>query len=269
MKSLPSVLAALLTFLALPALSHEFWLDAQEFQVDLGGEIQATLKNGETFEGGDLAYNARRAVLFDMIDANGRRDVGARAGDAPAFAQNAQADGLLTLLYQSTHSTLTYTSWEKFQKFADHKAFGDVRAQHDARGLPSDRFKESYVRFAKSLIGVGSSAGSDAPRGLEVEIVALKNPYTEDLSAGLPVQVLYRDQPRIGAQVEVFERAPDGAVKVWTVQTGADGAALIEVSSGHAYLLDNVVLRVPSQALADEKGAVWETLWAALTFGVP
>jgi cobalt/nickel transport protein len=33
-------------------------------------------------------------------------------------------------------------------------------------------------------------------------------------------------------------------------------------------LLDHVVLREPSPELAEKTGAVWETLWAALTFEV-
>jgi hypothetical protein len=39
----------------------------------------------------------------------------------------------------------------------------------------------------------------------------------------------------------------------------------IPVKSGHEYLLDAVVLR----AADPDDGAVWETLWAALTFAVP
>jgi len=95
----------------------------------------------------------------------------------------------------------------------------------------------------------------------------------DDLPDRLPVQVLYREKPRIGAQVEIFERrsdAPDaGPARITTVLTNDDGIALIPVKAGHDYLLDNVILRAPAPALAEAKGAVWETLWAALTFAVP
>ena len=52
------------------------------------------------------------------------------------------------------------------------------------------------------------------------------------------------------------------------MQTNAEGIAIVPVKAGYAYLLDNVLLREPSEALAQETGAVWETLWAALTFEV-
>lgn len=268
MKILTSI-ATVLTLVASPTVSHEFWIDAHKYQVEIGENIAADLKNGQDFKGIDLAYFERRIVRFDQIDTSGRRPVASRPGDSPAFNAAGSEDGLFTLVYQSTYDTVNYATWEKFQRFVDHKAFGDVRSQHDARGLPEEGFKEAYARFAKALIAVGSGAGADAARGLEIEIVALKNPYTEDVSAGLPVQVLYREMPRIGAQVEIFERPPEGPVRVSTTTTDDDGIALIAVKPGHDYLLDNVLLRIPSEALAEEKSAVWETLWAALTFAVP
>ncbi len=100
---------------------------------------------------------------------------------------------------------------------------------------------------------------------METEFVALANPYTADMDLGLPVQLLYQDAPRPGAQVEVFDRAPDGTVRVTTAQTDAKGIALIPVSPGHEYLLDAVFLR-PAPDL-DE--AVWESHWASITFKIP
>jgi len=67
----------------------------------------------------------------------------------------------------------------------------------------------------------------------------------------------------------VFEKAPDGAVAVSTITTDGDGRALIAVRPGHRYMLDSVVLREPSAEVAEATGAVWESLWANLTFAVP
>jgi len=262
------LVAASMTFVAAPLVAHEFWIDSKKYQVEIGENIAAFTKNGQNFKGVDLAYFTRRVVLFDRIDADGRMAVVPRLGDSPVFDKASENEGLLTLVYQSTADKLTYKEWAKFDKFAKHKAFGDVLEKHRARGLNEEEFKETYSRFAKGLFAVGSGAGQDTQQGLEVEIVALKNPYTDDVSEGLPVQVFYREMPRINAQVEIFERSADGVTEVSTVQTNAQGIAIVPVKSGYAYLLDNVVLREPSKALAAETGAVWETLWAALTFEV-
>lgn len=268
MITLPRFLVCLGLVCATPLHSHEFWIASPDYQVETGENIKAYTKNGQRFSGIDLAYFDRRAARFEKIDATGARPVKARAGDSPVYDQPAEKEGLFTLIYQTTPDKLTYANWEKFQKFADHKAFKNVKARHEARNLPSSGFSESYARFAKGLFAVGSGAGSDAPRGLELEIIALKNPYVDDMKDGLPVQVLYQQMPRSGAQVEVFERSAEGEVSVTLYTTDDTGVAVIPVQSGYEYLLDNVLLREPSKALSKEAGTVWETLWAALTFAV-
>jgi uncharacterized GH25 family protein len=177
-------------------------------------------------------------------------------------------DGLVVIVHETSDSTLTYTEWDKFIDFVEHKDFDSALAAHAARGLPETGFKESYRRYAKALIAVGSGAGSDAPTGLETEIVALANPYTDDLSGGLPVRVLYQDAPRADAQVELFEKGPDEAVVVTLHRTDAEGVARLPVKPGYEYLVDAVILRDTGND-DTETGPVWHSLWAALTFATP
>jgi len=113
MISLTRCLAMVMCLAASPIGAHEFWIDAQEYQVETGQNVTASLKNGQNFKGVDLAYFERRLVLFDRVDTNGRRAVEARAGDSPAFDKPVTEDGLLTLLYQSTTDTVNYAAWDK------------------------------------------------------------------------------------------------------------------------------------------------------------
>ena len=135
---------------------------------------------------------------------------------------------------------------------------------HDSRGLPEKGFSEIYTRYAKALIGVGSAQGADAPTGLETEFVALTNPYV-DGAGSMSVQLFYQSTPRANTQIEVFDRDADANVDITYVHTDGMGKAQIPTQAGHTYLLDAVVLR---PAPEDDK-AVWETLWAALTFSAP
>jgi hypothetical protein len=57
-------------------------------------------------------------------------------------------------------------------------------------------------------------------------------------------------------------------LKITLHRTDADGIASLPVKAG-CYLVDAVVLREPTAELAAEAEIAWETLWAALTFGVP
>ena len=227
------------------------------------------MRNGQKFKGVELGYFDDRAEVFDWIQNGERTAVKSRAGDFPAMKMDLANDGLMVLVYETKFSTLQYNKWEKFLAFAEHKDFTDVERRHKARNLSMVRFSEIYTRYCKSLIGVGAAAGQDAITGMETEFVALNNPYTDDVSDGFRVLVLYQGAPRTAAQVEIFDRAPDGSVAVSYVHTDDQGHATVPVIAGHTYLLDAVVLREPEETIAAEKKVVWETLWASMTFSVP
>ncbi len=152
-------------------------------------------------------------------------------------------------------------------RYLTHKDFKFALAEHADRGLPQTGFAESYTRHVKALVAVGSGEGQDRVIGLETELIALSNPYTDDLSGGLPVQLLYLGTPRADAQIEVFEKDVD-SVKVFTIRTDDTGVGVIPVKPGKRYLLDAVVLRGTGVDSPSE-GAVWETLWAGLSFATP
>ena len=246
------------------SLAHEFWIEPSEYQVETGAPILADLRNGQKFSGRELAYFPKRFARFDLIQNGQTTALEGRLGDIPAVQTTVSGDGSLVIAHQTKPKYLKYTAWEKFAKFAAHKNFTDVKAQHDARGLPEKGFSEIYTRYAKTLIGVGSAQGLDAPTGLETEFVALTNPYI-DGAGSISVQLFYQGAPRANTQIEIFDRDADANVVITYIRTDDDGKADIATRAGHTYLLDSVVLR----PVTDDDKAVWETLWAALTFGVP
>jgi hypothetical protein len=85
----------------------------------------------------------------------------------------------------------------------------------------------------------------------------------------MTVELRYQGAPRVDAQVEVFDRAPDDTVTITLHRTDAAGLATVPVLAGHEYLFDAVVLRRAPDPGDDPNAPVWETLWAALTFAVP
>lgn len=245
------------------------WIEPLDYTVARDGRVEARLVNGQEFAGSEVALFPPRIARFDLILGDAVQAVEGRPGDTPALAMAPLGDGLHIAVYQSTGDLLTYDNYAVFARFAEHKDFAGIHRRHHDRGLPDSGFTETYTRFSKALIAVGDGAGADRPLGLTVELVALANPYTDDLSAGLPVQALYQGEPRVDAQVELFEKAPDGTVTITYHRTDAQGIARLPVTPGHSYLVDAVVMREPAAGLAAETGAVWESLWAALTFAVP
>ncbi len=254
-----------MSLFAASAIAHEFWIEPQKYQVQSSAPLIANLRNGQQFVGIKLAYFSKRTERFDLIQNGETVAFQGRMGDVPALQTVAPKDGLLIILHETTKSVVTYTQWEKFRSFAEHKGFPKAIEQHAARGLPQEGFKEDYRRFAKALVGIGNAKGADTTSGMETEFVALANPYNDDLSKGFPVLLLYQGKPRENALIEVFARAPDNNVVITNTVTNATGQAMIPVKPGHTYLLDAVILRVP----VSETDAVWESLWATMTFATP
>ena len=262
----PLVAFALITG---PAGSHEFWIDPARFAVAPGEAIEADLRVGEAFAGGAQSYLPSRFRRFELVQGAEATPVEGRLGDRPALNQGLSGDGLAVVVHETTDSRLTYREFAKFENFVRHKDAEWTIEAHRARGLPDSGFVEVYSRYAKALVAVGAGAGRDRVVGMETELVAQANPYTDDIAAGLPVILLYQRAPRAEAQIEVFEKSPSGDVAVSTVRTDAQGVARVPVRPGHRYMLDAVVLRPPEPPGTGANAPVWESLWANLTFAVP
>ncbi len=262
-----AILSAILTLLADPGYSHEFWIDPQSYQIQPGDRIVANLRVGEEFDGSSYPYRPSQIERFDLVQGDTVTEIVGRIGDNPALDLEASDPGLLIVVHETTDSRLTYREFAKFKKFVAHKDFKTALTDHEARGIGTEKFVELYRRYAKSLVAVGDGAGADRAVGLKTEIVALANPYT-DAPSEMSVQVLLDGAPRADAQVELFDKSLDGTVKVSLHRTDADGVARFPMTAGHAYLADAVTL----EALENDdpaEGPVWKTHWAALSFAVP
>ena len=260
-------IALFLACISLAATAHEFWIDPVEHTVAPGQPIEANLRVGTEYEGSAFAYIPARFRRFDHAFQGEIRPVDGTVGDRPALAMTLPEEGLMVAIHATEDQSITWSTWEKFVSFLEHKDLAWGLTEHDARGLSRENVRERYSRYAKSLIGVGNGAGSDVETGMVTEFVALENPYSDDMTDGIDVRALYQGAPLMDVQIEVFRKAPDGTVEITLERTDAEGNATIPVDPGHRYMLDTVILR-PLEVVEDRDPS-WETLWANLTFEVP
>ncbi len=259
-------LVGIFSMICATALSaHEFWIDPVKYQVQPGEDIQAHFKVGSDFKGPKHGFLEMRSTRHAFGYNGTVFPLKARSGDRPAMNLGATRDGLITLVHETTDSTITYKDWSKFVGFTDHKDMPTAVARHRERGLPEIDFVETYRRHGKSLVAVGSGAGSDIRVGMQIEIVALTNPYTDD--GDMKVQVWFNDAPRPNAQVEVFERDADGALNISLYRTDDQGIASFRTKPDHWYLVDNVALI--ERDFETLKDPAWHSAWASLTFKTP
>ena len=246
-----------------PSISHEMWLDTTTFRPAVGKEFQISLKNGQMFEGIELSYFKNRFSEFYYVDDGQKFNIVARLGDTPAATLSHDYNGLLTGVYVSNKSTVTYKSIDKFADFAVEKGENWAIETHFASKFPESNFKEDYYRFSKILIGVGTSEGADQSMGLKHELVALNNPYINSLSDEISVQLLFNKQPQKNRKITIFERDINKKVSVRTAFTNLSGVCKFKVTQGNEYLIDNVILELNKNPKND---IFWTSYWAALTF---
>ncbi|KIN71069.1 DUF4198 domain-containing protein [Sulfitobacter guttiformis] len=265
-----TALIVAIAFASTSAKAHEVWIEPSTWQMPADTDFTAQLLNGQNLEGQALSWDPRVILRAETWQGTETAALQGRFGDVPALTGSVGSEGLLTLLYQSKFNTVVYQDYEKFVEFLTEKNHLEILDAHAARSLPKTPIKEAFSRFSKALIAVGTGAGEDMARGLEIEIVALDNPYTSDITGGLRFQALFEGEPLKSNRVTLFERDPAGMVQTSVAQTDAEGIVRFPIRQDHTYLVDTVVMRQPDRALfIASGGAFWESLWASLTFSVP
>lgn len=259
---------SLISALSAPlAYAHEFWLEPLDFTLDSGQELQVQTHVGQDFKGDTYAYNPNQFHDFSISDSLGKSAVEGRIGDMPAVQKTPDNDGLVVLNLFSTTQRLTYKDDGNFESFIESKGLDWVMERHAERGLPVFGFSEGYTRFAKALVAVNGGAGKDQLTGMPMEILALANPYTDDLSEGLPIVLYLNNRVLSNIQVDIFRKSIDGgdASKIH-VTTDARGRAIIPVSDGGVFMINAVHMIKPSDADIERTDTVWHSLWASMTF---
>ena len=253
---------------ALGAQAHEFWIQPHKYRLEDGNRLVADVRVGMDFGGNQMAYLPNAINAFNITDASGTHKIEGRIGDIPAVNITPTEDGLQILNLFSTSSTITWDDFQKFDDFVNLHGMGWVLARHAERGLPDTGFKEAYTRFVKSLVAMGDGAGQDHFMGMFFELVAGKNPYTDNMSNGMPITVLFKGQPLPGKQVDLFYRNLDGVVSRLSVQADANGRAVIPNIGAGEYMVNVVHMIEPSAEQQARTGVVWHSLWGSITYAI-
>lgn len=271
---LKSVLAVMVFTLAgvstTPGRSHEFWITPDRWSMAAGQTLQVALYVGTKFNGAQQLYQPDRISRFEVIGPGDTLAVKGRLGDRPAGRVTPVETGLHIIAHETTTITLRYDEFDDFASFTQNKGHEGAVARHLERRLPKSGFAEDYRRFAKSLIAVGSASGKDRVLGMEVEIIALDNPFTIENDM-MSLQLRRDGRPWSGAKVTRFARPVGGRpdeTRIDIAVADAKGQLTFTTRPGHLYLIDAVSLEETNPSRSDA-GAVWSSRWASLTFVTP
>jgi hypothetical protein len=247
------------------APAHESWVEAVRYQLQAPATITADVRVGQHFKGDSYRYNPNLMADLQLVNIGGSSPIKATLGQRPAINVETAVDGLHVLIYRSAVRSVSYETFAKFEDFLNLDGLTSVLAAHAKRGLPREGFSETYRRFAKALIKVGAGEGKDGPIGMPLELVAIDNPYVTTGSETIRVKLLWHQQPLPSAQITVFRKRPGTETKRTKFISDQSGIAAIPRGTGGRLLLSAVHM-IPAEPAANEFRAVWESLWASMTF---
>ena len=127
------------------SFSHELWLETETFQIEKNRILEVNIKVGEKLQGSNRQYIPNNIEEFYWSQNGKKFNVNSRLGDSPAFSEHIKNNGLISIVYISKPSYLTYDTIKKFEKFANHKGLGPVKKLHERHGFPK--------KILKKLIG--------------------------------------------------------------------------------------------------------------------
>lgn len=252
------------TFCITHVAAHEMWIEPVNFIVQLEEKIYAHEKVGQNFKGNEYSYLSSSYESFNLTVNGKTRPIKSRIGDIPAVSELATEEGLTILSAVTTPSYLKYKKWKKFESFINNEGLDWVLAKHKKRGLPDKNFKESYRRFPKSLVKVGHGKGDDEALGLPLEWIVETNPYTSS-EGNIKARLLWNGKAFPNAHVNVFNKVDNKMLKT-ELTTDEDGRVEIPRANGGDFLINAVQMIEPLNDIAKEKEAVWESLWASMTY---
>ena len=269
-KALCSYGVVTLFMIASSLSAHEMWIEPIRYEIKAGNTLFATEKIGKSFKGNSYAYLDSSFEYLNITVGDTTSAVNSRLGDLPTIQEKTVQEGLHIITANTKLSDLFYEKTEKFANFLKEEGLQWVFDEHNKRGLPEKGFKEVYRRNPKTLIKVGHGKGKDRAFGMQLEWVVENNPYTskEDIRA----QLLWEGKPAVNMHVNVFNKpkhkSKTSEIKKTSLTTDAEGRIEIPRGTGGLFLINSVKMIQPNEKTVSETEAVWESIWASLSYEI-
>ncbi len=261
MKNILKIIFAfiIIFFYQVKSFGHELWLEPKKFHLQTNEKLEVHIKVGQNFNGDNFPYISKETAKLNLFFDKKKIILKHRDGDYPAIQANVAQKGAYILTYESAPEILEYNNFEKFKLFLQEQGLWNKHIF-----VQTDNIIESYTRFAKSIIRVGDSNGSDFKSDLIFELV-LQDPIEKlKINSIIRVKLFYQDQPYKNSQITIF-RTRQNKLDTYKVITNNNGEALVPTKDGGVFLLSAVKILKNNQK---QNKAEWNSLWASVTFEV-
>lgn len=280
-SSLRTALAALAITAggALPAQSHDFWVQPAHYRISPGVEIPLTLQVGHGPFRQRSLIPLSRILRFEAvgpdgvgIDLRARLQLGGPTSDGTV---GFEAPGTYVLVLQTDSRAYSLLPAIRFNDYLRYEGLTPALAYRERTHRMGMDGSENYSRQAKALLQVGAPSGTQPdpsgpqpevtkPVGLLLEIVPDVDPYTVPRPKTLPIHVLYQGRRLAGALVMLTNLGHD-ANPIEVHLTDGSGEAVFTMPQRGEWLLNVIWTRLAPPASDTD----FETTFSSLSFGFP
>lgn len=241
--------------------AHDFWLEAHPFYQQEGKKVGISIHVGTDMTGDPLPNIPAWYTEFSYLSPDGRKPVQGELGREPAGYVEPDRPGVYVVGY---HSRPEYVKMRpaKFNRYLKQEGLEKIIAERVKLNESDKESSEFYVRCVKTLVRYGTEDQIhlfQEPVGHPLEIIPLKDPYTQAVGDELTVKLLFNGKPLKDALVVAFtKRKPE---QKQAVRTDRQGLATIDLKHAGVWLIKAVEM-----VRYDKAGADWISYWASMTF---
>jgi uncharacterized GH25 family protein len=259
-----SILLLIISFLVLPMLAHEFWLQPEKFMYQPAENINIRFWVGENFEGSNWGGNHAKInslqLYMDDITDDMADQVSEEKGDS--LQLSIFDEGTAMIAFNSTNSFLQLDS-AKFNAYLKEDGLNSTIDYRTAHNENDSSGREFYQRSVKTLIQVGGKKTNISRQtNLPLDIIPASNPYALKNDDSLTVKILFNKQPLINQLVNVWQRNNNETTRQQYITNNKAEITFTVFTSGKWML--STVKMIP---LENDPQASWQSFWGSCTWG--
>ncbi|WP_432817353.1 hypothetical protein [Sulfitobacter sp. JB4-11] len=235
--------------------AHEFWIEPRQMLIEAGGSVAPVLKIGEHPQAQTYAFQPRAYAQAVWTGPGAQLDLSRLPLSAPKPALHAFAPGLHSLAVSTYPQKLTYASPEHFERFVREIGREDLLLSTNVDPVFGREVKESYRRYAKTIVHFADRRGKDRRIGLSREWVWQGDTF----------RLFDGKAPKVAQKARVIcsiGPAPQ-AVTEQELHTNADGNIRPVLPQNGRCLINTVFLEY------DDHAGHWTSDWVSLYFMAP
>jgi uncharacterized GH25 family protein len=198
------LIGATALFFSTTVFAHDTWLLPNRARVPIGGIVVLDLTSGMQFPKNEVPVKPERLEKASVRLRGKEMAISDRSLDKNALRLRTPlaAEGIAALFAESKPRTLELKPKEVREYLDEIGAWETAGKQWEAQG--AGRWRETYVKHAKTFVRVGEPRADDSwrePVGMVLELVPEKDPTQLKPGDELPVRVLRNGRPLPGLSV--------------------------------------------------------------------